>query len=283
MPNSGGISPVSWFPSRPSTARLAPSVYGTFRTIAEHSGITRSVLQRMLREDPKGSLTKRCIRRLVRLKLVEALSERDLTGGDGSAKGVRRWLRLAKTGIDRLARMERGTFEAYQRRAMGQSWLSRPDRKAHEEGVFNLLADFRWEGLDTAPGWRYYDSMGRRGAVVPDGMIWVNRSVFGLGWFLLEYERSARSPSKVGPKLRNHVLEARRMDLPVAVVCWNDTAERNFSAKGLRIGTRMLTTTIPRLKEHGPLNNFDCWAHYGQRVRITSSISKGDDTATPFA
>ena len=59
------------------------------------------------------------------------------------------------------------------------------------------------------------------------------------------------------------------MDLPLAVVCWNDTAEGNFHAEGLRSNTKMLTTTIARLGEHPPLNNFDCWLHYGQRVRIS--------------
>ena len=249
---------------------LAPSVYRTFRTVAEYPGITRPVLQRMLGEGPKGSLTKRSVRTLLRLDLVETLSERDLTGGDDSAKDRKRWLRLTEKGIDRLARMERGTYKAYRTRAMGQSWLSKPARKAHEEGVFALLADFRWEeGLDAAPGWRYYDAMGRRGAVVPDGMMWVNRSVFGPGWLLLEYERSARSPSQVVRKTQNHSREARRMDLPLAVVCWNDTAEGNFHAEGQRSNTKMLTTTIPRLGEHPPLNNFDCWLYYGERVRLS--------------
>ena len=248
--------------------RLAPSVYRTARTIAKYSGITRPVLRRTMGENPQGTRTKQCVQMLIRLDLVEAVSERDLKEGDQSASAIKRWLRLSRRGIDSLARMERGTFAAYRDRAVGQSWLNMPKRKDHEEGVFNLLADFRREGLDVAPGWRYYDGMGRRGAVAPDGMVLPNQSIFGPTWHFIEYERSARSPSQVGPKLKNYVLEARRMGLPLLVVCWNDTAEKNFHAEGMRIGAQMLTTIIPRLKQHGPLHNFDCWLHYGQRVRI---------------
>ena len=30
----------------------------------------------------------------------------------------------------------------------------------------------------------------------------------------------------------------------------------------------LLTTTIKRLEEHGPLDNFGCWSMYGQPARI---------------
>ena len=34
------------------------------------------------------------------------------------------------------------------------------------------------------------------------------------------------------------------------------------------MGIPLLTTTIKRLEEHGPLGNFGCWSMYGQQPRI---------------
>ena len=34
------------------------------------------------------------------------------------------------------------------------------------------------------------------------------------------------------------------------------------------MGIPLLTTTIKRLEEHGPLDNFGCWSVYGQPARI---------------
>ena len=37
---------------------------------------------------------------------------------------------------------------------------------------------------------------------------------------------------------------------------------------GARVNLPMITTTLKRLKRHGPLGNFECWAMYGDPVRI---------------
>ena len=245
-----------------------PFLYRVFRIIAEYPGINRRMTQRMLGEAPGGTSTKQCIRTLIRLNLVEELSDRDIDGRNRSASATKKWLCLSPRGIDRLARMERGTATAYRGAAMAQSWIRKPRRKKHELGAAALMADCRWAGLSTAAGWRYYDGMGSRGAVVPDGMVYLTRCPYGAGWAFLEYERAARSPSKVHPKLKNYWGPTRRMDRPLLVVCWNDTAESNFHDIGGDGSTRMLTTTISRLDEHGPLGNFECWSFYGQKVQI---------------
>ena len=51
---------------------------------------------------------------------------------------------------------------------------------------------------------------------------------------------------------------------PVLIVCWNDDAESVFQRLGSGMGIPLLTTTIKRLEEHGPLGNFGCWSVYGQ-------------------
>ena len=55
---------------------------------------------------------------------------------------------------------------------------------------------------------------------------------------------------------------------PVLIVCWNDDAESVFQRLGGGMGISLLTTTIKRLEEHGPLGNFGCWSMYGQPARI---------------
>ena len=245
-----------------------PFLYRVFRTIAEYPGITRGLVQRMMGEAREGASTKRCIRTLIRLNLVEELSDRDIDDRHKSASATKRWLCQSRTGIDRLARMERGTATAYRKAALAQSWIRKPGRKEHELGIVQAMANFRWAGLNTAAGWRYYDGKGPRGAVVPDGMVQLNRSPYGPGWAFLEYERSARSPSTIRPKIKNYWIPTRRMDRTLLVVCWNDTAEANFHEIAGEVDTKMLTATIPRLEEHGPLGHFECWSLYGQKVQI---------------
>ena len=41
-----------------------------------------------------------------------------------------------------------------------------------------------------------------------------------------------------------------------------------FQRLGSGMGIPLLTTTIKRLEEHGPLGNFGCWSMYGQPARI---------------
>ena len=55
---------------------------------------------------------------------------------------------------------------------------------------------------------------------------------------------------------------------PVLIVCWNDDTESVFQRLGSGMGIPLLTTTIKRLEEHGPLDNFGCWSMYGQPARI---------------
>ena len=58
------------------------------------------------------------------------------------------------------------------------------------------------------------------------------------------------------------------MDRPLLVVCWNETAEANFHDIGGEGSIKMLTATIQRLADHGPLGNFECWSFYGRKVQI---------------
>ena len=73
--------------------------------------------------------------------------------------------------------------------------------------------------------------------------------------------RTARGEARVGRKFNGD-------GCPVLIVCWNDDAESVFQRLGSGMGIPLLTTTIKRLEQHGPLGNFGCWSMYGQPARI---------------
>ena len=99
-------------------------------------------------------------------------------------------------------------------------------------------------------------------------MILLLDTPFGPGWVYVEYELTAQSPDQVRGKLLGYGSDLRRDDFPVLVVCANDLAEANFRSAGRDLGIRMLTTTVARLRQHGPLGNWECWSRYGEMVQI---------------
>ena len=111
-----------------------------------------------------------------------------------------------------------------------------------------------------AAGWRSWEQLKASG-ISPDGMVFLERSPYGPTWAYFEYERTARGEARVGRKLNGD-------GCPVLIVCWNDDAESVFQRLGSGMGIPLLTTTIKRLEEHGPLGNFGCWSVYGQPARI---------------
>lgn len=46
------------------------------------------------------------------------------------------------------------------------------------------------------------------------------------------------------------------------------SAETHFQRIGRERGIDLLTTTLRRLRQHGPVNNADCWSSYGEPVVI---------------
>ena len=111
-----------------------------------------------------------------------------------------------------------------------------------------------------APVRRSWEQLKASG-ISPDGMVFLERSPYGPTWAYFEYERTARGEARVGRKLNGD-------GCPVLIVCWNDEAESVFQDLGSGMGISLLTTTIKRLEEHGPLGNFGCWSVYGQPARI---------------
>ena len=141
--------------------------------------------------------------------------------------------------------------------------------KPHEDGLRDLLLrPFVAGGCPVANGTRHEEKLGAHGGIAPDAVIYLRKSPYGEGWHYVEYERSARHRSRVSGKIRGYGSARRRDRYPVILVCWDDKAERQFQEQGLELGISMVTTTLERLKDHGPVGNTLCWSMYGQPVRL---------------
>ena len=65
--------------------------------------------------------------------------------------------------------------------------------------------------------------------------------------------------SGITDKLRGFDSPLRVNRWPLLVVCLNQRAEQIFHDVGEQMNILMLTTTLDRLKKHGPVGNPDCW------------------------
>ena len=132
----------------------------------------------------------------------------------------------------------------------------------------SFIGRFLGAGLPAAAGWRSWEHLGGSGGISPDGLVFLERSPFGPTWAYFEYERSARGEGRVRRKLNGYGSERRGDDWPTLMVCWSDSVEEMFQRVGRETRVPMLTTTIKRLAEHGPLGNQGCWSSYGRSVLV---------------
>ena len=249
----------------------SPRDHRVFRLIAEYPGITTEMGREALGEARTGDDFARGCRVLVDMELIERTQFRRKTQEQAEDIQVEQQQHFSLTGkgIDIFVRENRGTARDYQKRVLAQSLIKKPDRRAHEEGVIALMAQCRRAGLAVAAGWRCYLSMGSSGSVVPDGMVRLTDGPYGPGWCYLEYELSARGQARIRKKLRGYMATERQDRYPVLVVSWNEKSECNLQTVSAEGNLRVLTTTRCRLQKYGPLNTFDCWSQFGERVRIS--------------
>ena len=142
--------------------------------------------------------------------------------------------------------------------------LSQP----HENGLRALLLPFAEAGCPIANGVRHTELLGSDGGIATDAVVRLNKSPWGRTWAYVEYERSARYKARISKKLRGYGSPRRRDRYPVILVCWSAPEEEKFQAKARRLGIPMVTTTLERLKEFGPLGNADCWSLDGEATEI---------------
>ena len=245
-------------------ARVPPSiwsqpngrnVYLMLRLVQNFPGMTVEMGRVALGEGDKGKASERTLR---------SLAQQDVVQFEKDGKALR--YHLPPPGIEVMVRLDKATHSDYQGRALSDSWVNIPGRRTHEAGVLAWIMQFMAAGLPVAPGWRA--SIYRAGLTIkPDGVVWLNDGPYGPGWYLLEYELSARGKSRARNKLRGYAV-LRHLGIPMLIVCRDDRAETAFHEVGAELDVRMVTTTVRRLSEHGPLDNFSCWTLYGEPVRI---------------
>ena len=139
--------------------------------------------------------------------------------------------------------------------------------EAHEEGVMRCVGGMMENGVFAAAGWRSWEGV-ERGAIVPDAMVNVTEGPYGPGWHYLEFERYVRGEFRARRKLKGYAASDRREVWPLLMVVWDDSVEGVFHRVGSELGVLMLTTTMERLRRHGPAGNASCWSMYGRGVYL---------------
>ena len=233
------------------------AVYRMWDAVVQWPGITASMCKQLLGDGSSSRTTERSLKVLLDDEMIERVR---------SVDGYRYF--VSSKGIDRLARRDRVAFKDYSGRAMAQSWLNMPDRRGHEEGNLDLVGRFLENRLSVAAGWRCSEHGVTGRGIDPDAAVCLLQGPFGAGWHYIEYERSARGRYKVSRKLVGYASKSRVDNWPVLFVCWDDEAEMVFQDVGEDLGIRLLTTTIDRLAECGPVDNSECWSLFGRKVLV---------------
>ena len=226
------------------------------QAVAEWPGLPTTLVRLALGESPSGRRAQNSCMRLTALRLLHRWWDR----------GEYRY-RLSRPGMTLLAGLDRASPGGAWQRIQMDRWETPDGFEVHEYGLLEVAQQCAAAGLVIVAGWRDWENLGDSG-IAPDMLVYLRYGPHGPGWHYLEYERRARSPYTITKKLGGYDSSRRSNDWPVLLVCRTELAERNFQQRGLEMGVRMLTTTIPRFREHGALGNHDCWSRCGERVAI---------------
>ena len=224
--------------------------------VSQWPGMVLEMARQALDEGSKGKSAQNSCKGLYDLGFVDRLWH----------GGKYRYMTTPK-GVDCISRRDRVHYSQCTDRVDSLSWVNKPSLRAHEDGIMSCIGHFLDRGLPVAAGWRSWEQLKASG-ISPDGMVFLERSPYGPTWAYFEYERTARGEARVGRKLTGYGSADRGDGWPVLFVCWNDDAESVFQRLGNGMGIPLLTTTIKRLEEYGPLDNFGCWSMYGQPALI---------------
>ena len=222
--------------------------------LAEFGELSTNQIKAALKEGEKGRTTQRALTALLKDRIIERRQV-----------GRVNLHRISNRALEQL-RLRDGLGG----RRRGEDHGQIPRRlMRHETGLKDFLLLLLGEGFKVAFGTRSWEDMGEEGGgISPDAVITLNNSPFGAGWHYFEYELTAQDDQKVSDKLNGFASPLRRDDFPLMVVCAGEQAEEIFHSVGQRLGIRMITTTLARLRDHGPLGNDLCWFHYGDMVQI---------------
>ena len=252
----GGWPWVKRVEASPWSKERGVAVSRVLDVVAQWPGITLSQCRQMLGEGPTGRGADAALKILREHKFVDRIQNGRATHYFPTSRG-----------INCLVRRDRTKTTTFNRRVLANSWLRKPKLKTHEEGVLSLASQFAAAGVPVAPGWRSWEHL-IHSAISPDALVYLKDTPLDSGWHYVEYERSARSQSRVRKKLAGYHSARRQNDWPVMVICWNSEVESLFHDVALGYDISMLTTHIKRLEANGPMNNGHCWKLVDEPVVI---------------
>ena len=223
--------------------------------VAEWPKMKSAFGRRCFAGDGGSKYVLRLLRELVGMSLVKKEGERSLR------------YRVSGRGYSVLAARDRVPSGVMLAGVKGPEGAAVRRMELHEDGVMFAVGGMIEGGLSVASGWRSWEGV-EGGAIVPDAMVYVTEGPYGPGWHYLEYERYVRGEFRARRKLRGYAANDRREVWPLMIVVWDEVVEGIFHRVGSELGVLMLTSTMERLRRHGPVGNAMCWSMYGRGVYV---------------
>ena len=260
-------------------------LFGLVTLLGQYPVISLDHLKAFSGEGTKDTATKNRLARLVEMQLAKVVTakavvpELSLTVSPRGLGGPR--YALTKAGMYLFCcahggraltlskRTRLGRLPTKKKRKDGTEYVTNDVWPySHEDGLYEVLAQFFEMKCAIAAGWRATVTLADGRRINPDGVVLV-RTPWGKLWCYLEFELSDRSPSAVGKRCGKYGAAERLDARPVLVVCYDDRAEKNFHEAGLacKPKLRMLTTTLGRVRESG-VAGAGVWSHYGEPVTL---------------
>ena len=138
----------------------------------------------------------------------------------------------------------------------------------HDEKVINLAIAFKRCGVPVACGWRATLDV-QTTQLAPDAVVRIGSGPFGPGWYYLEYEQSANTPTKILRKLRNYIALAEQgYRIPLLVVCASEAAQRAFQDIGQGADLDLLTALYDDAIRGPITGNDNVWQYYGKKIAL---------------
>ena len=248
------------------SGRDGRKLFSLLTLLGQYPVISIAHLKALAGEGRRGEETERRLRALVQRGLAEIVQP----GARATAKRLPRGVPLMisergqgahRYGLTRAGRQafwyahggKRGAL--YSRSGLStfhndrQKWSFR-----HQDGVYEVLAQFSEEGREVAPGWRAHARLGNGMTIQPDGVVLLDTK-WGRVWYYLEFELSDRSVRAFTPRCEKYGSAHRLESHPLLMVCHDERAETNFwaAARASAPELRALTTTLAHIREGGVL------------------------------
>ena len=152
----------------PWTEKRGAVVGRTLEVVAQWPGMTLDMARQALSETLGGRSAQRSCLDLMERGFIDRVRDR----------GKYRYM-ITTRGVDCIARRDRVHYSHCKDRIDSLSWVGRPSRRAHEDGVMSFISHFLAVGLPAAAGWRSWEHLGGSGGISPDGLVFLERSPFG--------------------------------------------------------------------------------------------------------